>query len=104
MPTHCDAEGCENEAVEVVPVSRDEDAIWYRRYCHPCSEAYHAGSQHGRFRAARQLRAHAESLCGLGFLTEAGVVFAAIVRLTAGDDPGEEGLERPALDGDGEGR
>jgi hypothetical protein len=93
MPCYCDNETCEAEAVEVVPVSLDEDTVEYRRYCYACSEGYNTGAQHGRFRAMRQLRAYAESLKERGFATEAGVVFAALPKLDTCTDPGEEGME-----------
>jgi len=97
---YCDNDPCETEAVEVVPVSLDEQTVEYRRYCHTCSEAYATGAQHGTFRVLRQLRAYAESLKHQGFTTEAGILFAALPRLGTANDPGEEGLEPPALDGD----
>jgi len=102
MPRYCDNDPCETEAVEIVPVSLDENTIEFRRYCYTCSEAYNTGAQHGRFRAMRQLRAYAESLKGQGFVTEAGVIFAALPRLDTANDPGEEGVEVPTLDDDEE--
>ena len=102
MPDYCETEGCESEATEVVPVSLDESTVEYRRYCHPCCEAYHTGAQHGRFRAVRQLRAHVESLREQGFVTEAGVLFAALSKLDSTNDPGEEGVETSPLDGQGD--
>lgn len=102
MAHYCDSEACENEASEVVPVSVDADTAEYRRYCYTCSEAYNTGAQHGRFRAMRQLRAYAGILREQGFTTEAGVIFAALPKLNTATDPGEEGLERPTLEGDDE--
>ena len=101
MPHYCQNDPCESEAVEVVPVSVDADTIEFRRYCHTCSEAYNVGCQHGHFRSVRQLRAHADSLNGQGFVIEAGVIFAALPKLDTCTDPGEEGLEPPPLE-DGE--
>lgn len=98
MPHYCQNDPCESEAVEVVPVSVDVDTVEYRRYCYACSEAYNTGSQHGRFRAMRQLRAYAKSLKEQGFATEAGVLFAALSKLNTANDPGEEGLEPPPLE------
>lgn len=95
MPHYCDNEACENEASEAVPVSVDVQTVEFRRYCHTCSEAYHTGAQHGAFRARRQLRAHAESLKNQGFITEAGIIFAALPRMNTADDPGELGLFPP---------
>lgn len=102
MPTYCDADGCESEATEVVPVSIDEHTVQHRRYCYPCSEAYHTGAQHGRFRAVRQLEAYAESLKEQGLTAEAGVIFAATSRLNTATDPGEDGVETPPLDRPGD--
>lgn len=101
MPKYCQTDGCESEAVQVVPVSLDENAVGFRRLCYPCSEAYSTGAQHGQFRTIRQLRAHAEDLKQQGFATEAGVIFAALPRLDTATDPGEEGLEPPSVE-DGE--
>ena len=102
MTTYCDAEGCENEATEVVPVSVGENAVEHRCYCYPCSEAYHTGAQHGRFRAIRQLTAHMNSLKKQGFVTEAGVIFTALQKLDTAADPGEKCLEPPPQDGPGD--
>lgn len=98
MPIYCDAEGCENEATEVVPVSIDENTVEFRRYCYPCSEAYQTGAQHGRFRAVRQLTARVDSLRKQGFTAEAGIIFTAIQRLDSATDPGEEGVEPPPVE------
>lgn len=95
MTTYCDADGCEAEAAEVVPVSIDETTVQIRNYCYPCSEAYHTGAQHARFRAIRQLRAYAENLKEQGFVVEAGVIFAALPRMNIADDPGELGPSLP---------
>jgi len=102
MSDYCENDPCQTEAVEVVPVSVDENTVEFRRYCHTCSEAYSTGAQHGGFRAMRQLRAHAEDLKTQGFVTEGGVIFAALSKLNAATDPGEEGLEPPTLDEDEE--
>lgn len=99
---YCENDPCEAEAVEVVPVSVDADTVEFRRLCYPCSEAYNTGAQHGLYRSGRQLRAHAESLREQGFVTEAGVIFCALPKLDAANDPGEEGLEPPTLDADDE--
>ena len=98
MPHYCETDGCETEAVEIVPVSIDDSTVEYRKLCYPCSEAYSTGTQHGRFRAMRQLRAYAKSLQQQGFVTEAGVIFAAVAKLDTANDPGEEGLEPPPLE------
>ena len=102
MPHYCDNDACESEAVEVVPVSVDEDTVEFRRYCYTCSEAYNTGAQHGRFRAVRQLKAYAEDLKSQGLVTEAAVIFAALPKLAAANDPGEVGVEVPTLDDDEE--
>ncbi|MEN6643987.1 MAG: hypothetical protein ABFE08_16240 [Armatimonadia bacterium] len=102
MTTYCDAEGCENEATEVVPVSVGENAVEHRRYCYPCSAACHTGAQHARFRAIRRLTAHMDSLKKQGFVTEAGVIFMALQKLDTATDPGEEGVGPPPLDGPGD--
>lgn len=100
MPKYCENEACENEAVEVVPVSLDANTVQFRHLCYPCSEAYSTGVQHGRFRAARQLRAYAESLREQGLATEAGVIFCAVARLDVLTDPGEDDVGVPTLGDD----
>ena len=98
MSMYCENDPCEAEATEVVPVSLDQNTVEYRRYCYTCSEAYNTGAQHGHFRAVRQLQKYAEDLMKQGFVTEAGVIFAALPKLDTANDPGEEGVPVPTLD------
>lgn len=47
---YCEAEGCEAEATETVPVSLDKAGDSKRHYCWTCSQVYHTGVQHGSLR------------------------------------------------------
>ena len=100
MIAFCDNETCDNDATEVVPVSISETEVEYRRYCYTCSEAYTIGCQHGHFRAVRQvLRQAAKANKVADCFQTAGALALLAAQMMPGDDPGEEGLTPPNIDG-----
>ncbi len=87
----CEMPTCDDEAMdgETILVSLDANTVLKRRVCYHCSEVYLVGSQHGRFRAIRQIQGHIENLQALGDDAAVNVLQALLPLLDSTDDPGE---------------